>query len=487
MIARSAVESMYTTAHELARRYAANPLKYIRWLPSQERVLRCRDLRRLYRAGNQSLGKTTVGLAEVVFAATGEHPYRTPSEKPGEYWVICASWSQSVAIQNKLAKLLPADVVHPETLHDELRGFRGKNPALRLRHKSGGWSTIRFKTTQQGTIDLAGATVHGVLFDEPPSSQAIYSEVAKRVQATGGWVLITMTPVGAPVDWIKDEADAGRITDLHFPLTPDALIPVGSQRPIRLQDGTPCDAAWIVSIIEQTPLHEVPVRIHGEWEMRVTDRYFSGFISSGPRGHVHDRLPTGVVRICLGIDYGSKPGKQVAYLVAVNESLEHPSIYVLDEYCDALGGSLPEVDARGVMAMLARNRLAWKNLDYAHGDRVHMPGSGGRKSNKDLAQELAKLLGAPLDALQPPMRTVKRGQGHGGGSVSLGSRYIFHAMARPGGFGVHPRCARLIEALDRYTMADDDWKDPVDAVRYAIDPYIFGAWRSQLVTPLRRK
>ena len=43
-----------------------------------------------------------------------------------------------------------------------------------------------------------------------------------------------------------------------------------------------------------------------------------------------------------------------------------------------------------------------------------------------------------------------------------------------GRFGVHPRCKRLVEAIPRYSMRDDDAKDPVDALRYALDPWIFG-------------
>jgi hypothetical protein len=44
---------------------------------------------------------------------------------------------------------------------------------------------------------------------------------------------------------------------------------------------------------------------------------------------------------------------------------------------------------------------------------------------------------------------------------------------RDGGFVVHPRCERLIAALERYTMADDDYKDPIDALRYSLDKWIF--------------
>jgi hypothetical protein len=71
------------------------------------------------------------------------------------------------------------------------------------------------------------------------------------------------------------------------------------------------------------------------------------------------------------------------------------------------------------------------------------------------------------------IRTVKRGKGRGRGSVNAGCRYLHQAMVRPGHFFVHPRCARLLEALDRWDYSDSDYKDPIDALRYALQRYVF--------------
>jgi hypothetical protein len=152
------------------------------------------------------------------------------------------------------------------------------------------------------------------------------------------------------------------------------------------------------------------------------------------------------------------------------------------------------MDARGVLDMLARHGLRWSDLSEAWGDRVHLPGGARQKSNKDLFIQIAKLLGKPSDTVRPQLRTVKRGAGRGAGSVSVGSRWLYNAMATPGRFGVHPRCSLpqsnedaavgVIEALDRYTMADDKFKDPVDAIRYGLDSYIFGTWRRGPAAPV---
>lgn len=464
----------FASLSALADVTARDPLRWMRWLPSQMRVFRSGRRVRLFRADNQALGKTTCGLAEVIFCALGEHPFREVPKRAGTYWVICASWSQSVEIQKKLWKLLPKDRIHPSTVFDEAEGFRGKHPKVKVRSASGGWSVIAFKTTGQGTLSLAGASIDGALFDEPPKSSALYSEVTKRVLARGGWVLLSLTPVGAPVDWLREAVEAGQIEDIHAPLTPDELIPEGMTEPIVGEDGRPRDQEWIDDVIGSTLPHEVPVRIHGEWEMRMADRYFLPFRSSGAGSHVTRAVPDVDFDPYIGIDHGHRPGKQVAYLVGVYRRDDGPGVYVFDEYCDDVGLASPEDDARGVLAMLERQGWSWtKDLRAANGDRVHMPGKEGKKSNRDLQAHIARALRVAPDALHPRIDTSKHGEGRGRGSVEVGEKWLYHLMARPGAFGVHPKCKRLIEALERYTMADDDYKDPIDALRYALAPHIF--------------
>ncbi len=470
---------LVATLDEAARRVATDPAEWIPWLPSQEAFFADLSKTRLYRAGNQSLGKSTALLADLLWHALGEHPYRPNRDEPGEYWIVTASWSQSVAVQSKLNDLLPPDRVHPETVFTSTRGFRGKNPCVQVRHVSGGWSVIRFKTAKQGTINLSAATIDGAAFDEPPT-ESVYAEIVKRVQARGGWVSLGLTPIGAPVDWLRDLVQAGQVTDLHAPLTPEALIPVGRTLPRRLPDGTLCDADWIRRIEAETPPSEVGVRVHGDWETKVKDRYYTVFRSSGPGAHVNASLPTGKVKVLIGVDHGHRPSKQVALLVAVQEATsvdENPRVWVLDEYTDATGLATPKEDAQGIIAMLGQNGLTWASVDWACGDRVHQANTGNQKSNKDLGAQLAKLLRVPPDALHPPMRTAPKPKD----SPKVGCRWLFHCMSRPGHFNVNPKCKRTIEALERYlgpSSMDDEWHDPCDALRYALVNQIYSGWRS---------
>src|SRR5690606_23561453 len=69
-------------AREIRARALEDPLRWIKWLPVQLRYLQERNRFRLFRAGNQSVGKTTAGLADMLMDAMGTHPYRASVRIP---------------------------------------------------------------------------------------------------------------------------------------------------------------------------------------------------------------------------------------------------------------------------------------------------------------------------------------------------------------------------------------------------------------------
>ncbi|MEL6347863.1 MAG: terminase family protein [Myxococcota bacterium] len=474
---RAALGRFQRNVRTLLLRRRRRPLDYIRWLPGQWRFLHDdggKHRMKLFRAGNQAHGKTWAGLAEAHYRAIGKHPFIDVPKGPVEIWVICAAWAQSISIQAKFWQLAGrSGHLHEDTEFDPVKGFRGKNPAVR--YKNG--SILRFKTTNQGGLNLAGATIDFALFDEPPKDQRIFGEVQKRVMRRAGTVALTLTPINAPTDWLKKLVDEGVVNETHVRLEPKNLIPVGASKPLRLADGTPMDDAWIERIRLETVPHEAPVVLDGEWEIRLEDRVFQAF---NKLDHVHDQLPVGrEVNVALGVDYGTKAGKQVAILVLFWEEKRDDQtffgIYVLDEYVDEDGKSAPEDDARGILRMLRRHGWGWHNLDQAWGDRLYLRGPATRKSNKDLQAAIARQLRMSSGDLTPDIRTAKRGAGKGGGSVDVGVRFLHHAMVR-GLFGVHPRCEHLIESFFKWKYTEDH-KDPIDALRYALEPQIFGVGR----------
>lgn len=466
----------------MADHYEARPLDGIAWLPGQYAFLRERRTPKLFRAGNQAMGKTWAGLGEVIWRCEGTHPFLRTRPPPIRAWIICASWSQSLEIQEKFWNLADKSKLVAGVRWDPKNGFGDKSPTVRFKNGS----IVRFKTTMQGGLQLAGATIDVALFDEPPSSERIFTEVSKRLMRRSGALLMTLTPINAPVDWLRELCERDQVKDLHFRLTPENLIPVGDREPMELEDGTPMDAAWIEAETQRTLAAEVPVVIHGEWETREEGQVFRAF---DELKHKHERLPRGEVRVLMGIDHGSKALKQCAVLVYAwkEPGSSYWSIYVLDEDVDEAGARTPDGDAEAFLAMLARHQIAWHELDQVWGDRLYMRRRGlDKKSNKDLQACVERSLRIKSGMLQPPIKTVKRGEGHGAGSLGAGKRFIHHTMIRPGGFGVHPRCKHLLDALRKWDGADDEHKDKIDALRYALDSLIFTS-QIRATGPRRRK
>lgn len=65
---------------------------------------------------------------------------------------------------------------------------------IKVRHISGGWSTLRFKYYAQGRRKWQGPPVDFVWFDEEPPEE-IYDEGLARTIATGGCAAMTFTPL----------------------------------------------------------------------------------------------------------------------------------------------------------------------------------------------------------------------------------------------------------------------------------------------------
>jgi len=466
----------------LAAAWTESRLGCVEWLPHQAELLRDAGMYRLLRTGNQ-VGKTEVGIGEVLFASLGYHPYRRPTFAHGEYWIVCASWSQSVAIQGKLWSLVPRSRVRPGTQFTDAHGFGGRNPHVAVLHEDGHYSVVRFKTTAQETLDLASATIDGALFDEPPRDRGVYSEVQKRVQANAGWMLLTMTPIGADVGWLKAMADEGVISEHHTPFEASCFIPVGRVRPLRVRSKQgqlyEWNDEWVSTVRRLTPPDQRAIRLDGGWDVADPESYYHDVWNSSM---VLDECPDLEVVAQVGIDHGHRPGKQYGcflYLARTAGTEESPDgelvVIVADEYSDEEGVADVQLDAEGLLAMLVRNGWEWSELDFVGGDRDHMPGTSHRKSNRDLELAIAALLDAPGE-LEPRIRTVKRGAGRHWGSVEFGCRWIYRLMARRR-FFVLRRCRRMRAALRQFRLRnrDDEWKDILDALRYGLENRIFGA------------
>lgn len=472
----SRVHDAAAAARRLAWLVADDPIASFDWLPLQMRYRRSTSRFRVLRTGNQVLGKTTAGMADLVEQARGVHPWR-PDAGPGTYWVVCVTWPQSLEIQAKLHAMINPKWLTKQTKYSPKGGFAPRNsPSLGIIRADGRVSTIRFLYASLADGAMAGASLRGVVIDEGAASERKVSELRNRLKTSGGWLSILLTPINFTCEHIEKLCENGVFEDIHADLTPAELTHVsGRTRTIRLDDGTEiaCDADWIADQYASAHPWEADIVIHGHWRSSYVGAYFDRF---SPKTHLIEKMPPGTWNLRLGVDHGSRPGKQIAALVLErSDSDGRVSVVVWDEYTDAAGVSGPEQDADGILAMLARNGWSWANLDSANGDIVHMQGTSSQKSNRDLDAWIRKR--TKMAELYPKIRSVKLGEMQRG-AVRVGGRWLAQRIATPGGFAVHSRCTRIIEALKRYSEKDDEWKDPIDAVRYALRPVIAG-WGSR--------
>jgi phage terminase large subunit-like protein len=167
-----------------------------------------RYLHRMIKAGNRT-GKTRTAGTEVAYHVTGNYP---PSWKgyrfdaPILWWCLGVSGEQ---IRGVLQKLLFGEL--------EKTGFSGGLirrdqivdvvPAIgiprlakdvRIRHASGGASTISLKSYSQGQHVLMGDEIDGAWIDEEPQDPTIFPQVVTRTatgnKKRGGIIIITETP-----------------------------------------------------------------------------------------------------------------------------------------------------------------------------------------------------------------------------------------------------------------------------------------------------
>jgi phage terminase large subunit-like protein len=154
---------------------------------------------RLFIAGNQ-LGKTMAGAFEEAAHATGRYPIWWKGrrfDRPTTSWVAGVTGeSTRDTVQRALigesgrggGALRRSDVAV------KVPARSGLVDMLRVRHVSGGISTIAFKSYEKGREKWQGATLDRVWFDEEPPYD-IYIEGLTRTNATGGMVALTLTPL----------------------------------------------------------------------------------------------------------------------------------------------------------------------------------------------------------------------------------------------------------------------------------------------------
>lgn len=271
---------------EAERALSLDSLKFYRPYPKQRHfhVLGAQYRERLLRAGNQQ-GKSFSGGREMAFHLTGEYPDDWEGRRFAHPILGWAAGETAESTRDNPQKQLLGEVDEWGSGAIPLRclGDRGLASGtadlldyVKVRHKSGGWSTLRFKYYAQGRRKWQGPKVHVVWFDEEPPVD-IYDEGLARTIASGGIAYITATLLLGMSEVIRrflmetssDRADVQMTIDDAEHLTPEQReIVIRSFAPHEREartKGVPVMGSGRVFPLEDALIEEEAIQIPAHW------------------------------------------------------------------------------------------------------------------------------------------------------------------------------------------------------------------------------
>ncbi len=157
---------------------------------------------RLFRAANQS-GKTFASANEMAFHLSGKYPDWWRGRRWSRRIRAWAVGTTAEATRDNAQRLLMGEFgklgsgAIPASLIGETRMARGTADAydvVQVKHVSGDWSELKYKSFSDGKQKLAGETLDAIWADEEPDEE-IYSELLARISATRGLIWISATPL----------------------------------------------------------------------------------------------------------------------------------------------------------------------------------------------------------------------------------------------------------------------------------------------------
>lgn len=461
-----ALADLFSEAEAMA---AADPVAAMSWSAWQRDVLT--DLHRflVVRAANQ-IGKTMLAAAIIIMEIRGTNPFRPPRHRGPLNILLCSEsyeqMSREGGVLEKLWEMLPKDEIDPKVSFIRGKGLMGvKYPAIRFISGPGAGSVIRLFRYEQGARKLAGSTLHGIVLDEPCPSN-VYSEAVPRLNRNKGWLLATFTPTPDMPDqtFMQELIKAGRVSEHHVELTPEACWPEGNARPFM----SPED---IADFIASLPAHDVPLRVKASWDTSIEGRVLTAWHEGLVEAFDLAQLPEGV-QVVVGIDHGLDAGKQrvVLLLVADGES-DAPSFWLFDEVA-LEEATTTEEDADNVLAMLEKHGMGYDHVDIWVGDRSAQDKRNIKfKDNNALLRAILRRVGRQVGDKNVKKIVVPAKYQS---SVSQGVAYMNRAM-KAGRWKVHPRCAAFIGAARQWKGGRrEPEKDIVDAARYAMQQAVGG-------------
>jgi phage terminase large subunit-like protein len=427
---------------ERKRRQARRKMDRYTAYPKQQEFHHLAMRERLLMASNR-FGKTECGAAEMAMHLTGRYPDWWQGKRfdsPIKAWAAgVTSETTRDVVQDKLigppdreadwgTGYIPGDAIGGT---DRARGIANALDTVSVKHVSGGWSSLQFKSYERGREKWQGTGLQVVWFDEEPPMD-IYTEGLTRTNETGGIVYTTFTPLKGYSDVVA--------------LFLGDQVTGASRGYVRatIDDALHLDAATKATIIASYQPHELEARTQGLPSMG------SGLVYPVTEASIicdPIPIPAHWPQI-VGIDFGWDHPFSACWLAWDREA---DRIYVTKEYQER--EATPIIHAAAI-----KPAGAWIPVAWPHDGLNAEKGSGRPLMELYRAQGLAML-------------SEKATHPDGSNSVEAGIADILDRM-QTGRFKVFSTCAKVLE--ERRTYHRDKGKivkerdDLLDAMRYGV-------------------
>ncbi|MBF3825425.1 DNA packaging protein [Burkholderia pseudomallei] len=291
---RKAKIELAAALHEKAERQAKNRLASFVPYTWQREFFAAGAInkQRALMAANR-VGKTESAAFERAMHLTGRYAdwwegYRF--SQPIRAWALGVSGEQiRDVIQRKLLGDFEGDApngkgaIPGNCLGDFIRSPQTKNliKDIKIKHVSGGWSTLSFKAYEQGQHVLMGDSIDDIWIDEEPRDQEIYPQCLTRTLTgddnRGGLVTLTFTPengmtplVAQFLEDIKEGQYLKNVTWDDAPhLTEQAKAQILAAYPAYQRDmrskGIPAVGAGLIFTISDDEIKVDPFQIPPHW------------------------------------------------------------------------------------------------------------------------------------------------------------------------------------------------------------------------------
>jgi phage terminase large subunit-like protein len=175
---------------------------------------------RVLLAGNRC-GKTIAGAYETTLHLTGNYPHWWTGKRFGKAIKAVAAGDTGKTtrevVQHELlgqpgrfgTGMIPYDLLEKSTMRS---GVTDAVDTCYVKHVSGGYSTLIFKSYEQRRESFQGLSLEFAWLDEE-SPESIFDEVLTRTATTGGLVALTFTPLQGLTPLIQRFLPSGSLTE----------------------------------------------------------------------------------------------------------------------------------------------------------------------------------------------------------------------------------------------------------------------------------